>query len=281
MRFRLAGHRLPSSNHFLPNQLAVGCKVMLVCSSPSFVWPSRSSAVLLLQHQKSQQTWAELAPVLETTRSQRSIRKLVKQRLSPSNWKWSFPQTERFQCPTFRRTEEKHASIKSFSGITFGMKNLPLPLHSDQNTLITAILVMLGLWSCYILYPLTILYPFSHYEIKMSVWIYWGQNSPWTLDKLPFQVSTNQHIPLCSQAVVTPLGSKVHRTEETKNCSSNLLPDLCWFKDTEKQNPINSLAPSPHIYSPPVLRTALYFLCKFLWFPLPAISSNTEPFSSQ
>lgn len=73
MRFRLAGLRLSSCNNFPPNQLAVGCKAMLFCRSPAFIWPSRSSAVLFLQHQKSQQTWAELP--LETCARNHTISK--------------------------------------------------------------------------------------------------------------------------------------------------------------------------------------------------------------
>lgn len=140
MRFGLAVHRLSSCNYFLPNQLAVGCRVMLLWSSPTFIWPSRSSAVLSLQHQKSQQTWAELAQ--ETCAGNHSSLKegKVKQWLFPYNWNRAFPWTESFQCPTFGRTEEKSANMKSFSSVTFIMKNLLFPLHPDQNILISAIL---------------------------------------------------------------------------------------------------------------------------------------------
>lgn len=168
MRFRLAGH---SCNHFLPNQL--GAK-SLFCSSSAFIWPSRSSAVLFLQHQKSQQTWAELAQ--EICARNHTISKEHKEigeaEIISPQLKVILSSNRKISVPTFRRTEDKCANVKSFSSITFGMKNLPLPLHSDQNVLITAILVTLGLSSCCILYPLTILYPFSQYKIKMSKWIY-------------------------------------------------------------------------------------------------------------
>lgn len=137
LSFMQACHRLSSCRYFLPDLLAVGCKVMHFCSSPAFTWPSKSSAMLSLQHQKSQQTWVELHknPGQESTAAQKRVRRVVKQWLFTCNWNQSFLWTESFWCPSFGRTGENWANIKSYSSTIFIMKSLLLPLHPDQNIL--------------------------------------------------------------------------------------------------------------------------------------------------